>query len=316
MRDKSQIRFRNGFTLIELLVVIAIIAILVALLLPAVQQAREAARRSSCKNNLKQLGLALHNYHDTHQMFPINYGVNWNMNEGTNDGVSWMTGILPFIEQPALYDTINFNSDLADPVNTAAAQTAISTYLCPSDPLNQKGRLSGRGNAPSSTIAYGVNNYKAVGGSNWNAGDHLAVNCVSCRRNPNSSDIFGASNGLIGRRTGYTVNTPSSSMKDVTDGTSNTFAIGECLPGASYLSWWWSSNANSGSTGVPLNYYYPPGKYLITDWPRNYNFASEHKGGGQFCLVDGSVRFVSENIDIALYRGLGTISGSETNGEF
>ncbi len=306
----------RGFTLIELLVVIAIIAILVALLLPAVQQAREAARRSSCKNNLKQLGLALHNYHDTHRMFPISWNVNYNHNENTQEGFSWMTYILPFVEQPALYDTINFNSDLADAGNNAASQSVITTYLCPSDPLNQNGRLTGRANAPSSTTPYGVNNYKAVGGSNWNAGDHLAVICVSCRRNPNTSDFFGASNGLIGRRTGYTVNTPSSSMKDVTDGTSNTLAIGEALPGASNHTWWWNSNAVTGSTGVPLNYYYPPNKFTIGDWPRNYNFASEHQGGGQFAMVDGSVRFVSENIDTALYRGLGTISGSEPTGEF
>ncbi|WP_339746885.1 DUF1559 domain-containing protein [uncultured Rubinisphaera sp.] len=306
----------RGFTLIELLVVIAIIAILVALLLPAVQQAREAARRSACKNNLKQLGLALHNYHDTHQMFPINWTVNHNHNENTQEGFSWMAYILPFVEQSALYDTINFDVDLANAANSAAAQVAISTYLCPSDPLNQKGRLTGRANAPSSGTAYGVNNYKAVAGSNWAWGDHTGVVCVTCRRNPNSNNGLDAGNGFIARRTGYHAASPPTLMKDVTDGTSNTLAIGEALPGACNHTWWWNSNAVTGSTGVPLNYYYPPGKYTIGDWPRNYNFASEHKGGGQFALVDGSVKFVSENIDTAIYRGLGTISGSESTGEF
>src|SRR6056297_544562 len=127
-------RRRAGFTLIELLVVIAIIAILVALLLPAVQQAREAARRSSCKNNLKQLGLALHNYHDTHGMFPINWGTGYDGTTNPTSSVqfSWMTYILPYIEESALYDTINFNEALDDPNNNAAASTVIDTYLCPS----------------------------------------------------------------------------------------------------------------------------------------------------------------------------------------
>src|SRR6056297_4055498 len=125
---------KRGFTLIELLVVIAIIAVLVALLLPAVQQAREAARRSSCKNNLKQLGLALHNYHDTHGMFPINWGTGYDGTTNPTSSIqfSWMTYILPYIEESALYDTINFNEALDDPNNNAAASTVIDTYLCPS----------------------------------------------------------------------------------------------------------------------------------------------------------------------------------------
>ncbi|WP_315860592.1 DUF1559 family PulG-like putative transporter [Rubinisphaera margarita] len=316
MRHGPALPRRSAFTLIELLVVIAIIAILVALLLPAVQQAREAARRSSCKNNLKQLGLALHNYHDTHSMFPINWTVNHNFNEGTQEGFSWMAYVLPFMEQGPLYDTINFDVDLADAGNNAAAQTAIATYLCPSDPLKQNGLLPNRANAPSAGTSYGVNNYKAVAGSNWNWGDHTGVVCVTCRRNPNQPNGLDGPNGLIGRRTGYHSASPVTLMKDVTDGTSNTLAIGEALPGGSNHTWWWNPNATTATAGVPLNYYYPPNKYGIGDWPRNYSFASEHKGGAQFTLVDGSVRFVGENIDNDLYRSLATISGGESIGEF
>ncbi len=304
---------RTAFTLIELLVVIAIIAILVALLLPAVQQAREAARRSSCKNNLKQLGLALHNYHDTHNMFPINWGVDYNPNSGL-PSFSWIVYTLPFIEQGALYDRIDFRLDLFDPENDAPSSNAavstqvIRTLLCPSDPLTVDGMLGGRGNGGGTRA---VSNYKACAGSNWNAGSFI-VSCPTCRRNTNSNNGLDAGNGFICRQTGRGANAPPTLMKDITDGTSNTFAVGECLPGAVDLAWWWWFNASTATCGVPLNHYYPPGTFPLNDWPNNYSFASEHRGGAQFAMVDGSVRFVSENVDLGIYRGLATISGGET----
>src|SRR5438094_3648174 len=141
-----RVRFaRKGFTLIELLVVIAIIAILIALLLPAVQQAREAARRSQCKNNLKQIGLALHNYHDIYKMFaPAGFGSNafgghcadhsTEDDIGNNRGwvISWAASILPQIDRTPLYKTINFNATFLT-TNNAVWQTVISAYICPSD---------------------------------------------------------------------------------------------------------------------------------------------------------------------------------------
>lgn len=157
-------RRRSGFTLIELLVVISIIAILIALLLPAVQQAREAARRAKCKNNLKQIGVALHNYAETHSCFPINYGTTYNTNDVNGRSFSWMTMILPFIEQDPLYKTIRFDQHMNSPANLAASNTVIQGYLCPSDPGNLSGRVGGRSNGGGTRA---VNNYRAVAGGNW-----------------------------------------------------------------------------------------------------------------------------------------------------
>jgi prepilin-type N-terminal cleavage/methylation domain-containing protein len=137
---RSSSATRQGFTLVELLVVIAIIGILVALLLPAIQAAREAARRASCNNNMKQLVLAMQNYHDTFQRFPISYGGNGQYN-ANGTGRSWMIGILPMIEQQALYDQIRFDQPLSHADNTAVSRTVIPAFLCPSDGYGAGGTL-------------------------------------------------------------------------------------------------------------------------------------------------------------------------------
>lgn len=227
-----------------------------------------------------------------------------------------MVGILPFMEQGPLYDTMDFNVDFREadgttpvPENVAAAKAIIAPYLCPSDTNNGRGQLNGRANAPSASEVYGVSNYKAVAGSNWFA--PFANSCATCKRNPNTGDGINAGNGFICRRTGGTSLTTA--MADISDGTSNTFAVGEVLPSFCNHSWWYNPNANTGTCGVPLNHYAPPQNPVIAvgTWPENYSFASEHRGGGQFCLADGGVRFISENIDFVLYRSLATISGGE-----
>jgi len=328
---------RRGFTLIELLVVIAIIAVLVALLLPAVQQAREAARRSSCKNNLKQIGLAIHNYHDTFQVFPTNYGFGAPYGEPHTQSRSWITFILPYIDQAPLYNQIDMNVGLGDdpraplpytntpasPSNLAIAQTVLTTFRCPSSggDAKQQNRANINGG-----IFLAVNNYKACAGANWAWGPFATSNASgwNSTRWGVSNNGLDRGNGMIMRGSGFGYST---SMAQVKDGTSNSFAVGEAVPRWSNHTWWWHFNGVVATTAVPLNQ--PAlcgagaglGKAQAlaachTDWPNNYSFTSEHVGGGQFLMADGAVRFVSENIDLDTYRGLGTIDGGETIGAF
>lgn len=322
---QRQIRSR-GFTLIELLVVIAIIAILIALLLPAVQQAREAARRTQCKNNMKQLGLAFHNYHDTQNCFPVNYA--WRTIPGgggggpaiANTGKSWLQMILPYIEQAPLYSQIDFSVGLQGTTaailqNQTVANTVIAAYLCPSDNENNNGRLGNRSDVNVTPPgSWAVTNYKACAGSNWGWGI-AAWNPVSAPggKNGGSTDGLNAGNGVLCSNQGNT-NAPTR-MRDITDGTTNTFIVGEAMPGWSQWNWWYNPNASTATCAIPVNAVLKRTKN-IGDWPNNYSFASKHVGGGQFTLGDGSVRFISENIDIGVYRALATISSGEVVGEF
>jgi prepilin-type N-terminal cleavage/methylation domain-containing protein len=241
----------RGFTLIELLVVIAIIAILIALLLPAVQQAREAARRTECKNKLKQIGLALHNYHDTHSVFPP--GV---LNPVLSNAAVWpafgnhppknttaLVLILPFIEQSALYSQFNFNvatgpanhagsgSSVAGGwpnANTLLIRTDIPAYLCPSDAIKGT-RLEARGAThhqtvvpgdPNDGVGAGRTNYMMAGGSRgWGDNTLWSRLATASRSLPN---------GVTGvRDRGIFGFNGSARMEDITDGTSNTIAFGE-----------------------------------------------------------------------------------------
>lgn len=318
-------RTRGGFTLIELLVVIAIIAILVAILLPAVQQAREAARRSQCKNNLKQLGLALQNYHDTYEVFPINSGFPpWGPHQSR--AISWMTATLPLIEETGLYETIDFSEVMipgwngSDPTvatpkhpNTIASQTVITSFLCPSDPSTDVGKLAGRANMPSGE-AFGVTSYKAVNGDNWAWGT-FRNNSPPGARHQNNGNGLDRGNGWICRN--WNGNGPFlTRIRDVVDGPSNTLFIGEALAGrCTHTAWYWF-NGNTGTTAIPLNHYKINTSIPASQWPNNYSFASQHPGGGNFGMGDGAVKFVSENIDLDLYRAAATIDGRETQNEF
>ncbi len=301
---------RRGFTLIELLVVIAIIAILVALLLPAVQQAREAARRSSCKNNLKQLGLALHNYHDTHGLFPPGTVIPRDTSAsdqaqhrfvGCNPG--WGLYIAPFMELGNVYDaqifqqisgTLGGGYGLLRSPNTAGtpanllAQT-YPTYLCPSDTQTGTNRQG-----------FGRGSYLAVQGD----------------QNVTRGQAY-----TFDRLNGMFFTNSNIRMRDVTDGTSNTLMVGEVSAKQWYV--WgaapeptdfggsWAGIESSKHDDMvmrdcnayrPINQSTPDQAVLITAARGGYNggnndgFGSYHTGGAQFVLADGSVRFISESI--------------------
>ncbi len=319
---------QRGFTLIELLVVIAIIAILVALLLPAVQQAREAARRSSCKNNLKQLGLALHNYHDVHRVFPPALLSSGRYNSTSyfsgNTRVSNTTGwqmILPYLEQAPLYDQFNFNeaSVNSNPYGTAQQPlnsnnaallgTVISTLECPShDSAGPSGTYS--------SSFYNRTQYTRRTSYLFCTGVFTDYNAPwQLYKSDYRQGAFG--------------NDGAAKMRDIKDGTSNTTLIGEAWGGTGYkTSHAYGPFGMSGihtsvhgrvvSSGVSstgsctnpnLSICYTVGNYPVRyningDFYQNgtnktyaWAFGSGHTGGAQFVFGDGNVRFLSENMD-------------------
>jgi prepilin-type processing-associated H-X9-DG protein len=299
-------------------VVIAIIGILIALLLPAVQAAREAARRAQCTNNIKQLTLALHNYHDVYKTFPSGYrGTVGGWDARVLMAHSWMQAILPFIEEQPLYDQIDFAlplgsgnpGDATYNTNTAVSRTVVDTFLCPSD-ANQGGLMGSRANSGGTSA---VNNYKACAGSNWGWGDAVCRHTfVRGGHWSNSANGLDQGNGII-MRNNNNYRQAWVRMAEVEDGTSNTFAIGEAVPRWCTHTWWWHFNGTTATCGVPLNYVSdyirnnPTTASLESrwgDWGNNYSFMSRHPGGANFGICDGSVTFVSDTIDITTYRML------------
>lgn len=318
--SKVRRKFR-GFTLIELLVVIAIIAVLIALLLPAVQQAREAARRSQCKNNLKQYGLGLHNYHDTYGMFPI-AGQNWGQ-----PLIGWQPRILPYMDQAPLFNALNFSNGGAAYSTTLpngkVAQTVNVPYAkCPTDPSAQLNRTDwaqssycgslGSQRTPSASGSCNTwlnpgTNYENPGGG----ADH-----------GNTTDAKDLS-GMFGRLG------PLIKIANVTDGTSNVIMVGEILSDCNdHTGNWWDYNQGGNahaSTAVPLNDMTTcPNSKRITNaactnpnnWNYSWGFRSAHVGGAHFVLVDGSVRFIGENIDYNTWQRVGGRRDGNVLGEF
>ena len=228
----------------------------------------------------------------------------------TSRGQSWFCGILPFIEQQPLSDRINFGADLNDPGNAAVSRTPIKTLLCPSDGSNGRGILDGRANISGERA---VNNYKACAGSNWEWGTFSPLAPVTGKW-PGSTDGLSRGNGIICRNEDNQRNNYLD-FSAVTDGTSNTFAVGECVPAwCSHSAWYWW-NASTAICAVPINFQRNKGAGFMAqnagNWPDNYSFMSQHPAGGQFAYADGHVQFISNNVDINAYRALATISGGE-----
>jgi prepilin-type N-terminal cleavage/methylation domain-containing protein len=316
---------RRGFTLIELLVVIAIIAILIALLLPAVQQAREAARRTQCKNNLHNLGLAMHNYHDTYKCFPMGWVWPRTPNPADYDTDAhacwtWGTMLLPYMDQAPLYNVLQvgqgypntlINGNINSPV-LKAMQTQLESFRCPSDPEDALNTYDGFefDEAPyggGTDIGTAVSNYLGA-----NTHGHIAGLAVDGRSEFDDDEATGMFTHNFCRK-----------IRDLTDGSSNTIAIGEraswisgpggrivCNAGVIYAikdaddrdSELFNGGTNSTDTGpsmcvstglVPINF------TTSAEAPQGaqQGFSSQHEGGAHFLLGDGSVRFISENIN-------------------
>ncbi len=332
---KQRSHVKRGFTLIELLVVIAIIAILIALLLPAVQQAREAARRTQCKNNLKQIGLALHNYHDVYGMFPPGrtrrtYGITGSA--WLSGNIGWLPRLLAQIDQAPLYNQIDWNlgdgtvdgNGGANGTNpTGARRQIIPAFRCPSDPgtggvpWRTPAGVAVRGSA--SDASYASNNYVASLG-----------NSTRLQNNARSPGVFSQN---------FTTR-----FRDIVDGTSNTLAVSEVVigfyrvnenspgdrtpcPGTGAKdtsatrqagnSWFYNFFPQSGF----FNTYVGPNNSKSVDCGQNSDRVDQaarslHVGGVQTVLCDGSVRFVSENIDLGTWNILGDMSDGQVVGEF
>ncbi|MCA9050387.1 MAG: DUF1559 domain-containing protein [Planctomycetaceae bacterium] len=343
---------RIGFTLIELLVVIAIIAILIALLLPAVQQAREAARRTECKNKLKQIGLAMHNYHDVHKMFPPGL-----INSGTacTNTASWACStfyqhnlnhtawsmILPYIDQAPLYNQMDFSKptsknnrngkgtgafDATNP-NLAATQTIIPAFYCPSD--TDVGKIT-RSHAHYDAEDAATSNYILAGGWSHESDDRFWQQWRTVNLTLPNGVVIPTRQAVFGLN-------GAARIRDITDGTSNTIMVGESTKdrrSADYTPLWGQGRHvgvfgrtivhNGGDNNHSIYSINAKTKNRLDgawatwgdDRPYAWVFSSKHEGGSQFVLADGSARFVSENLDLNTWAYITYINDRQVVGEF
>lgn len=319
---------RSGFTLIELLVVIAIIGVLVSLLLPAVQQAREAARMAQCKNNLKQLGLAFHNYHDAHSMFPASYladtraaSRDTTTYDGPN-GFAWGAMLLPYLDQAPLYNQLRTDRPCWDAVNATAVTTHLGLFLCPSA-TGTDGPMSVKDEDGDEMAKFGRSTYVA------NAGQDEPWGYTS-------EDYAGVADGPLYRNS-------KTRTRDVTDGLSNTVFLGEHVPELSSKTWvgvvpgasvcandpekFPITECDHGATlvnvhsGPAVDEIDPVTGFAPIHAPNNplchvCQMYSQHSGGCNVLLGDGSVRFISQFIHNPTWAGLSSRAKGEVIGEF
>ncbi|MBY0327690.1 DUF1559 domain-containing protein [bacterium] len=301
----------SGFTLIELLVVIAIIAILIGLLLPAVQKVREAAAKLQCQNNLKQLALGVHNYISTHQAFPMSTSP-WGEGpapKAPNNGFGWIFRTLPFLEAEALYKQINpyesgsmfAGGGILDPGCRTAIASPMKMLYCPSDGSALPGSSVETKMFQFDPIKVTLTNYKGSMGDNRMGGAssiHQGRMPDCHNSNPCPGIFFRNSYQGVVR------------LSNIKDGTSSTLMIGEDTPIENYHSAAFYANGDYASTHAPLNYVPKPS--TPGDWWNVISFRSKHSGGASFAFVDGSVKFLTNNIDYTnVYKPLSTKDAEE-----
>lgn len=301
---------RKGFTLVELLVVIAIIGVLVALLLPAIQAAREAARRTQCTNNMKQIGLGLHNYHDTTRAFPIGHMI-WNNNlpagyglVGTMRLFGWQVPLLPYVERKALYDQFDFQRfanqiDVLWPPNGTAMWNFVDVYLCPSNPGRVGIAWTGNTNpnSPGPNEDSTPTHYSGIA-------DNVSEfeNGVSGWPTPKGRGLFYMNSKL--------------SFRDIEDGTANTIAVcenvssdpqgGNKYDGKTWVAW----NLLDVHNGINFPWKLNP-RLTHSAWNSTNGPASYHPGGCNVVVADASVRFLSDSMDQTALSALATRAGRE-----
>lgn len=299
----------SGFSLIELLVSTAVIAILMALLLPAVQQAREAARRMQCRSNLKQIGIAVHSYHDTFRTLPINSGNDIVVGQrpwqpGHHRKGTCLVGLLPYLDQAPLYQRLDFRTDVVAQINASdLASQRLSIFLCPSD------TGGGTGNAPTNYVpSIGAQVALSQGG---------VCDAWFLRSNPfGHADVPHAGTLDRSRVSGpFTRHSSSCRLAEITDGTSNTIAFGEVRTECNRKiaeHGWFDPQSMFFLTSVPINFdsctHENAAVATCRSWEvydAAFGFKSRHHGGAQFLLGDGSVQFLSENVDYLTYQRLG-----------
>lgn len=280
---------RRGYTLVETLVAIAIIGVLVAMLLPAVQSARESARRAQCMSQLRQLGIGLHHYHDALGSFPPGIC--------SSTRTFWSGQLLPYLEQQALYDSIDFDLPWDSGPNAAACATYLPIYRCPSS------------TAPRHITAQGI--------ANRVPSDYVACTSGTATRESGPPPLAGDANS-----NGIFYVDSATRLAEIVDGTSNTIALGEAMfifetvgvdhtNFPQFLDRWYLGTLEGldnevsegmGSTGVAINSH----KLDVFVDEKELTFGSHHPGGVQVILADGSVRFIVESIDRATWSALGT----------
>ena len=330
---------RRGFTLIELLVVIAIIAVLMAILLPAVQSAREAARRTQCKNNLKQIGVAMHNYESGFRSLPSGYLHKYEAvpqpTEANHMGQAWGALLLPFLDQANLHADIDFNEPCFDPTNQLPRETSLPVFLCPSDNHSRKAEFVVRDESATPVEKYACASYAA----NWGPakgvfdtpGDesddvNLDASPAPGTEPPNAQ--IRAARGLFFRNSGVKVG-------EITDGISNTLSVGERHNGpilgegaqpltddgsgehVLFENAWFSAcrdiDEPSDDHGhmVLFDTEYGPNKARGDGTGADRGLAAPHVGMCQFLMADGAVRAISETIDLKTYRALSSRAASD-----